>query len=181
MANFYDPAPSTVTGYVFFRFDFFAAALDVRDIAPVDCALACRFTIIAFVAAKVLRLICCRLWLFNDNVIQDDFQLSYIVPIRPGDDDRERDATLFPFFPGPSGSDQPLPGPKVLYSWRYQYSAIPRICSKISLYKSHGDLNCCRRTGPTLVNRCQPGFAQKSGGNQLKVKIFRSLAAKRRR
>ena len=120
----------------FFRLDFFATALDGRNIAPVYCALACRFTIVAFVATKVLRLICCRLWSFNDNVIQDGLQLSYILPIRPGDDERERDATLFYphmafvslFSPCPSGSDQPLPGPKVLYSWRYQYAAITRIC-----------------------------------------------------
>ena len=72
MANFYDPSASTVAGYGFFRLDFFASALDVGDIVPVNNALACRFTIIAFVSAQVLRLICCRLWSFNDNVIQDD-------------------------------------------------------------------------------------------------------------
>ena len=84
----------------------------------------------------MLGLICCRLWPFNDNVIQNDFQLSYIMPIRPGYDERERDATLFHqqmtfasfFSPYPSGSDQPSPGPKALCSWRYQYFAITRIC-----------------------------------------------------
>jgi hypothetical protein len=58
------------------------------------------------------------------------------MPIRPRYDDRERDATLFYqqmafvsfFFPYPSGSEQPPPVPKVLWSWRYQYSARPRIC-----------------------------------------------------
>ena len=136
MANLYDPTTSAVAGNGFFRLDFFAAAPDVRDIAPVDYALACRFAIIAFVGAKMMGLIRCRLWSFNDNIIQDDFQLSYIVPIRPGDDDRERDATLFHqqmafasfFFPYPSGSDQPPPVPKALWSWRYQYFANAMIC-----------------------------------------------------
>jgi hypothetical protein len=136
MANFYDPSACTVAGNGFFRLNFLAAAPDVRDIFPVDYALVCRLTVIAFVGAKVLKLVCVRLWSFNDNVIQDDFQLSYIMPIRPGDDDRERDATLFHqqmafasfFSPGPSGSDQPPLVPKALWSWHYQYFATTRIC-----------------------------------------------------
>jgi hypothetical protein len=58
------------------------------------------------------------------------------MPIRPGDDDRQRDAMLFHqqmafasfFSPGPSDSDQPLPEPRVLWSWHYQCSARTRIC-----------------------------------------------------
>ena len=84
----------------------------------------------------MLKLVCFWLWSPNDNVIQYGFQLSYIVPIRPGDDDRQRDATLFHqqmafasfFSPGPSGSDQQLPEPEVLWSLHYQYSAKTRIC-----------------------------------------------------
>jgi hypothetical protein len=108
----------------------------MRGIVPVHYALVCSLTLIAFVSAKVLRLVCCRLWPFNDNAIQDDFQLSYIMPIRPGDDDRERDAKLFHqhmafasfFSPGPSGSDQPPLEPRGLWSWHYRYSAMTRIC-----------------------------------------------------
>ena len=136
MTNFYDPAAGTVTGDSFFRLDFLAAAPDMRDIIPVNYALVGRFTVIAFVGAKVLRLACFRLWSFNDNAIQDDFQLSYVMSIRPGDDDRERDAMLFHqqmafasfFSPGPSDSDQPPLAPKALWSWRYQYFATTRIC-----------------------------------------------------
>jgi hypothetical protein len=58
------------------------------------------------------------------------------MSIRPGDDDRQRDAMLFHqqmafasfFSPGPSGSDPQLPEPKVLWSWHYQCSARTRIC-----------------------------------------------------
>jgi len=136
MTNFYNPSTCTVTGNDFFRLDFLATAPDMRDIIPVDYALVCRFTVIAFVGAEMLKLVCCWLWSLNDNAIQYGFQLSYIVPIRPGDDDRQRDATLFHqqmafasfFSPGPSGSDQPPPEPKVLWSWHYRYSAITRIC-----------------------------------------------------
>src|SRR3989339_888674 len=95
MTNFYDPSACPVAGNGFFRLDFLTAATYMRDIVPVDYALVCRFTVIAFVGAKVLKLFCLRLWSFNDNAIQDDLQLSYIMPIRSGDDDRERDATLF--------------------------------------------------------------------------------------
>ena len=120
----------------FFRLDFLAAAPYMRDIVPVDYALVCRFTVIAFVGAKMLKLVCRWLWSLNDNVIQYGFQLSYIMPISPGYDDRQRDAMLFYqqmafasfFFPCPSGSDQPPPEPKVLWSWHYQYSAITRRC-----------------------------------------------------
>jgi hypothetical protein len=119
-----------------FRLDFLAAAPYMRDIVPLDYALVSRFTVIAFAGAKMLRLVCRWLWSLNDNVIQYCFQLSYIMPISPGDDDRQRDATLFYqhmafasfFSPCPSGSDQPPPEPKVLWSWHYQYSAITRIC-----------------------------------------------------
>jgi hypothetical protein len=66
----------------------------------------------------MVKLVCCRLWPLNDNAIQYDLQLSYIVPIRPGDDDRQRDAMLFHqqmafasfFSPCPSGLDQQPPG-----------------------------------------------------------------------
>jgi len=136
MADFYDPSACTVAGNSFFRLDFLAAAPYMRDIVPVDYALVCRFTVIAFVGAKMLELVRRWLWSLNDNVIQYGFQLSYIMPIRPGDDDRQRDAMLFHqqmafasfFSPGPSGSDQPPPEPKALWSWRYQYFATTRIC-----------------------------------------------------
>jgi len=136
MTNLYNPAASTITGNGLFRLDFLATAPDVGNIIPVNYTLVRRLTIIAFVAAKVLRLLCRRLWSLNDSAIQDDFQLSYVVPIRPGYDDRQRDATLFHqqmafasfFFPGPSGSDQPPLVPEVLWSWRYQDFATTRIC-----------------------------------------------------
>jgi len=136
MANFYNPSACTVTRNGFFRLDFLATAPNMRDIIPVDYALMCRFTVIAFVGAKMLKIVCCWLWSLNNNVIQHVFQLSYIMSIRPGDDDRQRDAILFHqqmafasfFSPGPSGSDQPPPEPKVLWSWHYRYSARTRIC-----------------------------------------------------
>ena len=77
MTNFYDPATSAVTGNGFFRLYFFTTAPDVRNISPLNYDLHCIL-----------------------------FQLSYIMPICPGYDERERDATLFhqqmtllPFFP----------------------------------------------------------------------------------
>jgi hypothetical protein len=57
--------------------------------------LVCRFAVIAFVGAEMLKLVCCWFWPLHDNAIQDGFQLSYIMSIRPGDDDRQRDAMLF--------------------------------------------------------------------------------------
>jgi|GEM_PF-3962008 len=83
-----------------------------------------------------LKLVCCRLWSLNDNAIQYGFQLSYIMSIRPSDDDQQRDAMLFHqqmafasfFSPSLLGSDQPPPEPKVLWSWHYLYSARTRIC-----------------------------------------------------
>jgi hypothetical protein len=136
MADFYDPSACTVAGNSFFRLDFLAAAPYMGDIVPVDYALVCRFTVIAFVGAKMLKLVCRWLWSLNDNVIQYGFQLSYIMPISPGYDDRQRDAKLVYqqmafasfFSPGPSGSDQPPPELKGLWSWHYQYSAITRRC-----------------------------------------------------
>ena len=136
MTYFYDPATSAVTGNGFFRLDFFTTAPDVRNISPLNYDLHCIFAIIGFVGAEMMGLIRCRFRPFNDNGIQNDFQLSYIMPICPGYDERERDATLFHqqmtfasfFFPYPSGSDQPSPGPKALCSWRHQYFAITRIC-----------------------------------------------------
>jgi hypothetical protein len=67
----------------------------MRDSVPVDYALVCRFTVIAFIGAKMLELVCRWLWSLHDNVIQYGFQLSYIMPISPGDDDRQWDAILF--------------------------------------------------------------------------------------
>jgi hypothetical protein len=136
MTDFYNPSTCTEAGNALFRLDFLATASDMRDILPVDYALACRFTVIAFVGAEMLEHVCCWLWSLNDNAIQYGFQLSYIMPIRPGDDDRQRDAMLFHqqmafasfFSPGPSGSDQQLPEPKVLWSWHCQCSARTRIC-----------------------------------------------------
>ena len=125
MTNFYNPSTCTVAGNDSFRLDFLAAAPDVGDIIPVDYALVCRFAVIAFVGAKMLKLVCCWLWSLHDNAVQYVFQLSYIMSIRPGDDDRQRDAMLFHqqmafasfFSPGPSGSDQLPPEPKALWSW----------------------------------------------------------------
>ena len=132
MTNFYNPAAGTIAGDSFFRLDFLATAPDMGDIIPFDYALVCRFAVIAFVGAEMLKLVCCWLWSLHDNAIQDGFQLCYIMSIRPGDDDRQRDAMLFHqqmafasfFFPGPSGSDQPPPEPKVLWSWHYRHSAM---------------------------------------------------------
>jgi hypothetical protein len=59
MTNFDNPSACTVAGNVFFRFDFLAAAPDMRDVIPVDHALACRFAIIAFVGAEMLKIVFC--------------------------------------------------------------------------------------------------------------------------
>lgn len=59
MADFYNPAASTIAGNCFFRFDFLATVPNMRDIIPVDYALVCRFTVIAFVGAEMLEFVCC--------------------------------------------------------------------------------------------------------------------------
>ena len=95
MTNFYNPSTCTVAGNDSFRLDFLATMPDMGNIIPVDNALVCRFAVIAFIGAEMLKLVCCWLWSLHDNAIQDGFQLSYIMSIRPGDDDRQRDAMLF--------------------------------------------------------------------------------------
>jgi hypothetical protein len=114
MATSYNPAASLVAGNGFLRLQFFTAAPEMRDKVVIDHNLMCSSAGITFVGAQMLRLICVRFWSLYDNRIQDALQLSNIMPIRPGDEDRERDAMLFQqemtvassFFPGPSGSDQ---------------------------------------------------------------------------
>ncbi len=95
MTYFYDPATSTVNGNGFFRLDFFTTAPDVWNISPLKYDMHCIFAIIGFVRAEMMGLIRCRFRPFNDNGIQNEFQLSYIMPICPCYDERERDGALF--------------------------------------------------------------------------------------
>ena len=93
MVNFYNLSARQVAGISLFRFDFFATAPDMRSITPVDYDLDGGFAIIPFVGAEMMRLIWCRFRPFNDNGLQTNFQLRDIMPICPGYDEREWDAT----------------------------------------------------------------------------------------
>jgi len=133
MTGFDDPSARFEIWMTRFRPGLLTPGAYVRNIPFADHRMMRRITRISGIGAQIEEH---RTVLFRRKYpgSQYGINLSNIVPIRPGDDDRQRDATLVDqqmafgaiFFPYPSGSVRRFPWPKELSSWSRQCFATPR-------------------------------------------------------
>lgn len=94
MGHLYDPSSGFVFGVLFFFFNLLAPWPDVRDVAVIDHGLAMFFADITRIGAKIFF----PLPFFgrhNNPAVQNVGQFGNVMPVGSGDDDGERDATLF--------------------------------------------------------------------------------------
>ncbi len=134
MASFHNPSTSPVFRVFPFGGDLPAYRFHMRRVVSLNHDFCCLPPCIPFVRAKMLRRLIGNLGPFDDHRIQNFFQLSDIMEIGSGHDERERDATLFHqqisfasfFFPDPLDCVQPPLAPGGLCSLRHQCSANSR-------------------------------------------------------
>ena len=134
MASFHNPS----MGSIFWVFDFggnlLADGFNMGRIVSFKHDFVCFSPRISFVRAKVLRRLIGNGRPFYDHRVQYFFQLSDIMKIGPGHDERERDATFFHqqisfasfFSPDPLDCVQPPLAPGGLCSLRRQCFANAR-------------------------------------------------------
>lgn len=90
MRYLYYPSASLIARVVSFLLNFFATLLYMRSVMTLLDSLLRRFSRVSFVGTQVLI----GVRTLDDNPIEDVFQLTDIMPVCPGYDYRERDATL---------------------------------------------------------------------------------------
>lgn len=116
MGELDDPPARSIPRHVFHAGFFFAPVFDMRDIAMGFDDQFCRFPRISFVCTEILL---CLLRRTSHPIVQHLLQLRHIMPMCSGYDQRERGATPVHkdmalaalFFPDPSDSARPSPGP----------------------------------------------------------------------
>ena len=122
VAHLHDPAARLALGVALFGLGFCAAVNNVCDVAmPFNDAQQLG-TSVTRVCTQMLAAPLCGHGPLDDDVFQDLLQLFAVIDVRPGHDDRQRDATpvyqqmtLAPiFFPDPSGWGRQLLAPAAL-------------------------------------------------------------------
>ena len=121
MTDLHHPAPRLPAGMSFLRIVLIRAAGYVRDVVVAQDDVQRRITAIACIQAQVLGTALGRHFALDHDGRQDFVELRHVMPVRPGHDERQGDATtvdqqmtLAPiFFPGQSGCARPALVPVV--------------------------------------------------------------------
>ena len=121
MRRLYHPPPGFTPRSALFFFLLLTPAFEVWNKPPQHNRFQCRFPGIPLVQTQMLGMFK-AIRPFNDKRVQQRLKLRYIVPVRPGDDQRqgysrsvyEHMAFAAVFSPGRSGYCLPLPEPKAL-------------------------------------------------------------------
>ena len=115
-----------------FHFDFLAPLFDMRDVAPLQTFIQCRFTAISFISTQMMRASYLRFRTLYHDVIQRIRKQFHVVGLGSADDDRQWDSTavyenasLGSFFFPDLWDLAPLPQlPAVPCSLSHRYFAI---------------------------------------------------------
>lgn len=110
MSDLHNPASRLETGIGLLLLDFLATLFHARDVLSLFDNLSCWLAEIPLVGTQVLL----ALGTLDDDLIQHHLQLTYVLSMSSGHDDRQRDSTTVHqqvtlasiFFPDPSGWDR---------------------------------------------------------------------------
>lgn len=148
MAGFYYPSSGTMVRVCGLVGPLLTSGSDVDTIASFRNSHPCTREVIPFVGTKILLHSRAHIGTPDNNAVEKHLQLRNIMPIRPGYDEGQRDATLVyenvtlcsHFFPGPWGLARRTRVPAGLSPLRSPRSATPR------------QFPPSRRTRPTLLS-----------------------------